>query len=296
MIILSVEAARRCEVPLVVLALLLGLAAPARAADCSAGPAAAAAANTASIETLPFAPFRRAEIGWATYAPRIAIEIGSACPFGSPGFAAALARWQAAHTLPATGIVDIESFAAMNAGWTLARPFVQATRGGACPDAPDAAALAIASPGESYGGKTVQLRADALAAWRRLLAAARRELPDIAPATDWLRIFSGFRHPLDDDLRCWTVNNCQGVTRAACSAHRTGLALDVYVGHAEGLGPDSSDDANRRAMSRSPAYRWLLRNAGRYGFANYVFEPWHWEWSPTAGVSTSPPPRGMTRG
>ena len=30
------------------------------------------------------------------------------------------------------------------------------------------------------------------------------------------------------------------------------------------------------------------RNAHRYGFVNYVFEPWHWEWSP-------PEQRGATR-
>jgi LAS superfamily LD-carboxypeptidase LdcB len=188
----------------------------------------------------------------------------------------------------------------MNAGWTLARPFVRATRSGGCPDAPDAAALATATPAESYGGKTILLRADTLAAWRQLVAAARRDLPELAPTADWLRIFSGFRHPLDDDVRCWTDNNCQGVSRAACSAHRTGVAIDVFVGHAEGQRPDSSDNANRRAMTQTATYRWLVQNARRFGFANYVFEPWHWEWAPpgagTPTVSTPPPRRGMTPG
>ena len=27
-----------------------------------------------------------------------------------------------------------------------------------------------------------------------------------------------------------------------------------------------------------PAYRWLVRYAARFGFVNYAFEPWHWEW------------------
>ena len=293
------ETARRREVPWRLLWALLALllATPAPAADCSIGPAVAAAANTASINTLAFAPFRRPEIGWATYAPKIATEIGSFCPFGSPGFAAALARWQAAHKQPATGIVDIESFAAMNAGWTLARPFVRAARGGACPDAPDAAVLATAGSNDGYGGKTIQLRADALAAWHRMMVAARRDLPQLTSQGDWFRIFSGFRHPLDDDLRCWIENNCQGVTRAACSPHRTGTAIDVFVGQTAGFGPDSSDDGNRRAMTRTAAYRWLVQNAGRFGFANYVFEPWHWEWAPPARVASTPPlRRGMTPG
>ena len=38
-------------------------------------------------------------------------------------------------------------------------------------------------------------------------------------------------------------------------------------------------DSNRLAMSKTPAYRWLTLNAGRYGFLNYAFEPWHWEWA-----------------
>jgi LAS superfamily LD-carboxypeptidase LdcB len=41
---------------------------------------------------------------------------------------------------------------------------------------------------------------------------------------------------------------------------------------------DSSDDANRRFVSQTPVYRWRVENAARFGFVNYVFEPWHWEW------------------
>ena len=99
---------------------------------------------------------------------------------------------------------------------------------------------------------------------------------------EWFRIFSGFRAPEADDLRCATDGNCQGIVRATCSAHRTGLAFDIHVGAAPGFGPDSSDDANRRAMVATLAYRWLVTNAARFGFVNYVFEPWHWEWSAPA--------------
>jgi D-alanyl-D-alanine carboxypeptidase len=55
--------------------------------------------------------------------------------------------------------------------------------------------------------------------------------------------------------------------------------MDLYVGQAPGYGPDSSADLNRRYMSRTPAYRWLVGNAARFGFAPYPFEPWHWEWT-----------------
>ena len=26
--------------------------------------------------------------------------------------------------------------------------------------------------------------------------------------------------------------------------------------------------------------RWLVANGHRFGFHNYPFEPWHWEWAP----------------
>jgi LAS superfamily LD-carboxypeptidase LdcB len=69
-----------------------------------------------------------------------------------------------------------------------------------------------------------------------------------------------------------------GITRAQCSPHRTGLALDLVVGAAPGFTVDSSADPNRLHMSQTPAYLWMVKNAGRFGFVNYVFEPWHWEY------------------
>ena len=44
------------------------------------------------------------------------------------------------------------------------------------------------------------------------------------------------------------------------------------------MGVDSTDVHSRRYMSQTPTYRWLVKNAGRFGFVPYVYEPWHWEW------------------
>lgn len=267
---------------------------PARAAsNCAAGVAVVATGNAESLDTLGWAPFGRLETGWAIYATRIAVEIGTGCPAASPGFAAALARWQARQGLAATGVFDPGSFDVMKRKWTLARAFVRQTRDGSCPEPPPVPLLATAKPGESYAGKTIQLRADALAAYRRMIAAARRSLKPRDP--QWFTIFSGFRDPVSDDVRCIIENNCQGITRATCSAHRTGLAIDLHVGAAPGFGPDSSDDANRRAMVRTLAYRWLVANAARFGFTNYVFEPWHWEWSPPQAALSRTVIRPMVR-
>jgi D-alanyl-D-alanine carboxypeptidase len=238
----------------------------------------AAASNAASLTALAWAPFHRAEVGWEIYAPRIASEIGSACAPGSPAFARALADWQRGRGLAVTGRVDAATFDAMNTRWELARPFVRLSHAGVCPDPPPAAALASARPDEGYAGKPVQLRPEALAAYRRLVAAARAASPVLATEHRLLTIFSGFRDPADDTARCAREGNCGNVSRALCSAHRTGLAVDLYLGSAPGLPPDTADDANRLYQARTPAYAWLIAHAGEYGFVNYPFEPWHWEW------------------
>ncbi|MGH6887930.1 MAG: D-alanyl-D-alanine carboxypeptidase family protein [Rhizomicrobium sp.] len=250
---------------------------------CEVGPATAAAKNAASFDALEWAPFERPETGWEVYEPLIAREIGTVCPAASPGFAAALAAWQKAHGTQATGILDRATFARMKQVLQERRPFVAQSRK-ACPPAPQQSELVQAAPDESYGGKQIFLRPQALGAYRLMVAAARAERHALASDPKLFTIFSGYRSPAYDAARCTREGNCQGVVRATCSAHRTGFAMDLYLGAAPGFAPDSSADVNRLYLSRSIGYRWLVRNASRFGFVNYPFEPWHWEW-------TGPPPR-----
>ncbi|MBE7217673.1 MAG: D-alanyl-D-alanine carboxypeptidase family protein, partial [Caulobacteraceae bacterium] len=92
-----------------------------------------------------------------------------------------------------------------------------------------------------------------------------------------LALVSGWRGPDEEAARC-AAGGCDGRVRASCSAHRTGAALDLWLGDP----PTSTDPASRRAKAASPAYHWLVANADRFGFVPYGFEPWHWEW--TGGV------------
>lgn len=239
----------------------------------------AAQANAASLDGLVWAPFGRAETGWEIYAPLVARELQTRCAPDTPGFAQALAKWQGANGLAADGVLSAAAFTRMQNTIELRRPFVRLTAHNFCPDPPAPADLAPASLEEGYSGKAVQLQTAALAAYRRMVTAARSDDPTIAADPRNLTLFSGFRSPLDDDARCVREGNCGGPTRANCSAHRTGTAMDLYVGQAPGYPPDSSADANRLFMSRQPTYRWLVANADRFGFAPYPFEPWHWEWT-----------------
>jgi D-alanyl-D-alanine carboxypeptidase len=40
----------------------------------------------------------------------------------------------------------------------------------------------------------------------------------------------------------------------------------------------SSADGNRLVQTRTPVYRWLVKNAQKFGFRPYFYEPWHWEY------------------
>ena len=239
----------------------------------------AAARNAASVYSLPQDLFGRPETGWAIYAPRIALTAGAGGGADTPAFAHAVSRWREAHGLGAAGEVDAPTLQAMKAGWQAARPFVALRGRGVCPDPPPTAALAALTAQESYGGRPLQLRRGALRAYRRMVRFARRSEPELRARPDLLKIFSAYRSPERDAARCAAEGNCQGVVRAACSAHRTGLALDLVLDTAPGYGVDSSADPNRLAMARGFAYRWLLAEAPRFGFVNYGLEPWHWEWT-----------------
>jgi hypothetical protein len=256
--------------------------------DCrAAGWERAAHINASSLGSLYWTPFGRDEVGWRVYAPLIGREIGSPCPPQSAAFAYALADWQKRHGFAPDGLVSQLTFVRLKAEVQNRRPFVLLSAGGVCAAAADEARLASAGPEERLSDKPVQLRPGALAAYRRMVVAARAEEPALAGDADLLRIFSGYRSPAYDAARCTAEHNCNGRERATCSAHRTGLAADLYLGHAPGFTADSSADANRLFLTEGPAYRWLVANAGRFGFVNYPFEPWHWEWTgePPGGVS-----------
>jgi LAS superfamily LD-carboxypeptidase LdcB len=248
--------------------------------DCGArGWERAAATNASSLRALPWAPFRRPEIGWETYAPTIAREIGTSCPPDSPAFAGALAAWQGKQRIYPDGLVSEQTFVRMKGVVQTRRPFVQVSAQGICPGPPSEPALEPSRPGEGYAEKPILLRRSAFEAYRRMVAAAKAEEPRIAADPRNLTIFSGYRSPEVDAARCAAEGNCNGVERATCSPHRTGLALDMYVGQAPGFGPDSTADPNRLFMTTTPTYQWLVAHAHRYGFVNYPFEPWHWEWT-----------------
>ena len=245
-------------------------------------------ANAISLHSLEWAPFGASEWGWETYVPLIQKELGTNCAPNSPAFAYRLARFQAAHGLQPSGWFDQPTFQTFRGLWQERRPFIMGrVRQEPCPDPPPLYQLGYLVESEEHADRLTRLlRRDVLDAYRQLVAAARAEVPEVASNPELLQIFSGFRDPEADAARCAAQGNCDGLRRASCSAHRTGTAVDLYVGQMAGLGVDNTSPESRLYMSRTPTYRWLVRNAGRFGFTPYVYEPWHWEWiSPTGGYA-----------
>ena len=110
-------------------------------------------------------------------------------------------------------------------------------------------------------------------AYKEMVAAAHADL-NLSPNDKYLRIISSFRSPeYQAELRRKSPN-AGSAGLAVNSPHFTGRALDIYVG---GL-PVDTKDSNRAVQVNTPAYRWLVRNAERFGFRPYFYEPWHWEY------------------
>jgi hypothetical protein len=246
--------------------------------------------NSVSIYGLEWTPFGPTEWGWQTYLPLIQHELAVPCAPGSPGFAEALSRFQAAHGLPPSGVFDPATFQVFRGVWQERRPFIMArVREQPCPDPPPLNQLGYLVAEEEHADRLTRLlRRDVLDAYRRLVAAARAEVPEVAANPELLQIFSGFRDPEADAARCAQQGNCDGLRRAICSPHRTGTAVDLYVGQVAGLGVDDTSPPSRLAMSRGTTYRWLVANAGRFGFLPYVYAPWHWEWVSPIGSYAGP--------
>lgn len=251
----------------------------------------AARINAASIDSLPVSPFGRTEIGWRTYAALTAQEVGVRCSPDTAGFAEALGRWKSAHGLAYDGTMDDKALSLLKGAWQEKRPFLMGrVRREPCPPPPPIEALEQIKPSESHYGKPILVRPEVLAAYRAMAAAARRDLPEITADPMLMTIFSGYRSPEYDAAMCATNGGCNGVARAgSCSAHRTGAALDIVLGNAPGARVDTASDANRRYLSQTRLYQWLVWNAPRYGFVNYPFEPWHWEYVAAAAYSTTSP-------
>ncbi|MFL6214021.1 MAG: D-alanyl-D-alanine carboxypeptidase family protein [Blastocatellia bacterium] len=255
------------------------------AVEASSATAAASAFAPAALrnvelqDSLSWAFGGKSQRGWRLYAPLVGGLIGTDGDQATGDFAAQLSRWQQQRGVVANGILDSDTWSRMVANWQADR-LKDHTR-------PTADELVTIPTTECYDPS----RAEALrkverqtyAAYKQMIAAAAADPSlglqvtrdgQLAEGEKYFKVVSAFRSPeYQAQLRAQSPNSGRAGL-AVNSPHFTGRALDIYVGGE----PVSTKDDNRAIQTQTKAYRWLVKNAARFGFRPYFYEPWHWEY------------------
>lgn len=232
--------------------------------------AAAAAQNSVLRNELSWTFGGKQQRGWYLYDHLLSETLSTNDAAVSDDFAAAVAKWQKRRGLSANGTLDQNSWMAMVSHWQRNR---LKNRTSATPDQ-----LVTAPPADFYdSSRAVELRQVERAtydAYKKMLDAANADLK-LGPNSRYLKIVSAFRsREYQEELRRKSPNAGSAGLAVNNSPHFTGRALDLYVGG----DPVDTKDANRAIQVATPAYKWLVRNADRFGFRPYFYEPWHWEY------------------
>jgi len=221
----------------------------------------------------------KTQTGWDIYVPLISYAIGTDSDPDSADFAVAISKWQRRSGLDGTGVLDqatLESFTKYWQSRRLGRGSLVATDS------------LLAAPINDFFDATRspdlrQLEAETYAAYQRMIAAAAKDLQlkinssgGLSANEKFLKIISAYRSPAYQESLRKKEPNAGRTALATNSPHSTGHALDIYVGGE----PVKTEDSNRVLQVQTPAYKWLVKNADRFGFYPYFYEPWHWEYVP----------------
>ena len=248
-------------------------------AELNAAFNAAAAQNLSLRNDLTWAFGGKQQRGWYLYVPLISRTLDTEGDAATPEFASALARWQKTAGLSSNGVLDDQTLYKMVSTWQAARLNSSAS------PSPDQLVTAPTSDfwDTSRPAELRQVRSDAYAAYKRMVAAAVADPSlhldatkdgELAASERFLKIVSAFRsREYQEQLRRQSPNAGRAGL-AVNSPHFTGCALDLYVGG----DPVDTKDANRLLQVQTPVYQWLVRNASKFGFRPYYYEPWHWEY------------------
>lgn len=224
----------------------------------------------------------KSQRGWYLYESLIQKMIGVETGADSPEFASAVAFWQQSQGLMPTGIIDNATFKIMTETWQtqrLGRRVGYADENGLY-DAP------ISDFWDSERDSSrLKVEGETYAAYKRMIAAAAKDLSlrlkatpagELAPDEKFLKIISAFRSREHQEALRRQSPGSGSAGLAVNSPHFTGHALDIYVGGE----PVTTKDFNRALQIQTPVYKWLVKNAEKFGFYPYFYEPWHWEYIP----------------
>ena len=239
----------------------------------------AASQNTLLRNDLEWTFGSKQQHGWYLYDLLIGQTLNISHDASTNDFASAIAGWQKAKGLSSNGMLDENSWMAMVTQWQSNRLKDKT------PATPDQ--LMMAPTSDFYDPERLpelrQVERNTYAAYRLMLAAAIADPTlklahtspnDLAATEKFFKIVSAFRSREYQEKLRHDSPNAGSAGLAVNSPHFTGRALDLYVG----ADPVDTKDSNRAIQVQTPAYLWLVRNAARFGFRPYFYEPWHWEY------------------
>lgn len=242
---------------------------------------AAVSQNVSYKNNLTWAFGGKTQRGWYLYESLIGRLINTESGADSAEFADALAKWQQSVGLNPSGILDDAALAAIIKTWQSNRLKFS---GAAAPDE------LVTAPATDFWDETRaedlrRVESATYAAYKKMVAAAIAdkslnlkidEKGNLAAEEKFLKIVSSYRSREHQERLRRASPNSGRAGLAVNSPHFTGRALDIYVGGE----PVTTRDDNRAVQIKTPVYRWLVKNAARFGFKPYFYEPWHWEYAP----------------
>lgn len=215
----------------------------------------------------------KTQIGWYLYVPLIQHLIKTDSNPETEKFALALANWQQRSNLETSGILDEKTIYKMVEFWQSQRLNSSVY--------PNENELLTAPIADFYDPtrdvELLKVKREAYLAFKQMVSAAIADKSlKLNGDEKFLKIISAFRsREYQEKLRQQSPNSTR-TTLAQNSPHFTGCALDIYVGGE----PVTTKDENRAIQVETPVYKWLVKNAEKYGFYPYYYEPWHWEYAP----------------
>ena len=248
-------------------------------ASTSSDFAGAAARNATLQNELEWTFGGKPQRGWYLYNLLIAQTLNTKSDPVSSDFAVALSGWQKKLGLNANGVLDEDTFMTLVSEWQgnrlKDRTYAQAEQ------------LITVPISDFYDPERLpelrQVERNTYAAYKQMVAAAiadpslklaHKNGAELMATEKYFKIVSAFRsREYQDQLRRQSPN-AGSAGLAVNSPHFTGRALDFYVGG----DPVDTNDSNRAIQVKTPVYQWLVRNAARFGFRPYFYEPWHWEY------------------
>lgn len=217
--------------------------------------------------------------GWYLYTPLIAHLIGTSLDAPASEFAMRVSLWQKVNGIQPTGTLDGDTWSRMVSAFQSQRKYDRSR------PAPSQMITIPVSDcyDETRPEELRQADSETFLAYKRMVAAAVADPSlglqvtgdgQLAPSEKLLRIVSAYRsQEYQNQLRKQSPKS-GSAGLALHSPHSTGRALDLYVGGE----PVNTKDENRALQTQGAVYRWLVKNAGRFGFQPYFYEPWHWEY------------------